>query len=356
MKHICLTGLIVFSVVLGFTQQEGQGLPEDYDPSPRGEDGLRLMFYNVENLFDTQDDTLKRDEEFLPDGARNWNSYRYWEKINHLASVIVSIGGWEPPAVVGLCEVENLNALKALFYGSGLKKYQYEIVHYESPDVRGIDNALAYQKKKLTLLHSEAIPVFLGNKYKRPTRDILYVKMKTLTNDTLHIFVNHWSSRWGGEEATRPKRIQAAQALRSVIDSLEAIPHEQNIVIMGDFNDTPENESIYKTLMARDSAANTYLVNLMRPWLSANKGTHFYKEATGAQWSILDQIIVSRPLLNPGGLKTSSRAHIFDADFLMTEDDGVRKPHRSFLGFKYIGGYSDHLPIYIDVFHLSKFD
>lgn len=346
-RAIIILGLIITSVPFLFAQQ---GLPDDFSPEPRGVNGLRVMFYNAENFFDTKDDTLKSDEEFLPGGPRNWNDYRFWKKVNNLASVIISVGGWEPPAVVALCEVENRNALNALFYGSGLKKFNYDIVHIESPDVRGIDVALAYQSKKLSLISKHAITVDLGELSSRPTRDILHAKMKTLNGDTIHFFVNHWPSRWGGEEATRPKRIAAARVLRQVVDSLHRLPTQQNIIIMGDFNDGPENESIHETLGARDSSSGNYLVNLMTPYLNTNKGTHFYKENTGAEWHLLDQLIVSRPMIAEGGLKTSTKAHIFDADFLLTEENGIRRTYRTFLGFKFIGGYSDHLPIFIDVF------
>ncbi len=340
-------GLIFLSVPFLFAQE---GLPEDFSPEPRGVNGLRIMFYNAENLFDTKDDSLKNDQEFLPGGDRNWNEFRFWEKINNLSSVIVSVGGWEPPAMVGLCEVENRNVLNALFYGSGLKKFNYQIVHIESPDIRGIDVALAYQPKKLTLISKRAIEVDLSDLGSRPTRDILYVKLKTLSEDTLHVFVNHWPSRWGGEEASRPKRNAAARVLRQTIDSLQNKSGDQYIIIMGDFNDGPDNESIYDVLSARDSSSQNYLVNLMYPYLKTGEGTYFYKEATGSEWHLLDQIIVSRPVITPGGLHTKSKAGIFDAEFLMSQEKGIKKPFRTFLGFKFVGGYSDHLPVYIDVF------
>lgn len=345
-KYLTLIGISLLFISYVSAQSD---LPENFNPEPRGLKGLRVMFYNVENLFDTKDDSLKHDEEFLPDGDRHWNEYRFWEKINHISSVIISVGGWEPPGIIGLCEVENLNALKALFYGSGLKKYHYDIIHFESPDIRGIDVALAYRPKKLTLLRKRAIPVFLGEHSRRPTRDILYAKFLTLSEDTLHLFINHWPSRWGGEEATRPKRIRAAQTLRYFTDSLSNLTTDQNIVIMGDFNDGPDNESIQETLSAKDTAKDSYLVNLMAAHKKNNSGTHFYKEATGAEWHILDQIIVSRPLLNRKNLYTQPKAHIYKAAFLLTNDDGIKKPFRSFLGYRYIGGYSDHLPIYFDI-------
>lgn len=349
MKQIGFIWVLIFSAIPFLWSQES--LPEGFDGSPRGSDGLRIMFYNVENLFDTKDDTLKQDQEFLPEGGRYWNDYKFWKKVNNLSSAIVSVGGWEPAAVVALCEVENRNALKALFYGSGLKKFKYEIVHHESPDVRGIDVALAFQPKKLTLLHSKAFPVDLGKLSSRPTRDILYVKMKTLSEDTLHFFVNHWPSRWGGEEATRPKRNRAAKHLKQITDSLENLPGKQNLVIMGDFNDGPENESIKQVLHAQDSASGTYLVNLMMPYIKQkNTGTHFYRGETGPEWHLLDQIIVSRPLLEPENIHIRNKAKIFDAPFLLTEKKGVMRTFRTFQGYKFIGGYSDHLPVYLDIF------
>jgi endonuclease/exonuclease/phosphatase family metal-dependent hydrolase len=347
-RIILIWGFVLFIIPFLWSQKS---LPDGFDGSPRGAKGLRVMFYNVENLFDTKDDTLKQDGEFLPDGGRRWSDYKFWKKVNNLSSVIVSVGGWEPPAVVALCEVENRNALKALFYGSGLKKFDYEIVHHESPDVRGIDVALAYQSKKLTLLHSKAFPVDLGELSSRPTRDILYVKMKTLSQDTLHFLINHWPSRWGGEEATRPKRNRAAKHLKAITDSLKILPNEQNMIIMGDFNDGPENESIKKVLHAQDSTSGTYLVNLMSPYLKQkNTGTHFYREETGPEWHLLDQIIVSRPLIQQDNIHIRNKAMIFDAPFLLTEEKGVTRTFRTFQGYKFIGGYSDHLPVYLDIF------
>lgn len=345
-KLLLFTGFTFFLFPVLWGQES---TPADFDPSPRGAEEIRVMFYNVENLFDTSDDSLKEDQEFLPEGGRHWNDYKYWKKVNNLSSVIISIGGWEPPAVVALCEVENRNALNALFFGSGLEKFDYDIVHKESPDVRGIDVALAYQPKKLTRLKTKAFPVPMDDLSNRPTRDILYVKMETLSNDTLHFLINHWPSRWGGEEATRPKRIRAASVLKGISDSLRSLPGKQNIVIMGDFNDGPENKSIKETLNAKDSASGSYLVNLMRPYLKTNTGTHFYEEETGPEWSLIDQIIISTPLNNTEGIHIGEKAHIFNAEFLLTKEEGIKQPHRSFQGYKFIGGYSDHLPVYIDI-------
>lgn len=350
MKHVVFTlGLICIPALLLFSQDPGK-LPDDFDPEPRGINGLRIMFYNVENLFDTKNDTLKKDEKFLPDGARNWSESRFWDKLNKLSSVIISVGGWEPPAVVGLSEVENRNAVNALFFGTGLKKYDYDIIHFESPDIRGIDVAFAYRPKKLTILYQHPIPVDLEEESSRPTRDILYVKGKTLSNDTLHFFVNHWPSRWGGEKATRPKRKKAAAALKPVIDSLQNRPSPKNIIIMGDFNDEPSDQSIKKILKAKSSEDSAFLANLMSPYLKTEQGTHFYEEATGSKWNIFDQLIVSRPLLNKNAPNTKNKAHIFRADFLLTEEEGEKKPLRSFIGYRYNRGYSDHLPVYLDIY------
>ncbi|MFO8055080.1 MAG: hypothetical protein R6U19_07985 [Bacteroidales bacterium] len=342
-----LTGILFLLPCLTITGQEG--FPVDFDPDPRGINKLRVMFYNVENLFDTENDPEKKDDEYTPEGDRRWSEYRFWEKVNNLASVIISVGGWEAPAIIGLCEVENRNTLNALFYGTGLKKFNYEIVHVASPDERGIDVALAFNPKKLTKLSKKAFPVCLEPYSSRPTRDILYVKMKTLSQDTIHVLVNHWPSRWGGEKASRPRRIKAASILKSITDSLENLPGKQNILIMGDFNDEPSDKSLYHTLQARDTTENPRLINLMLPYLGKNRGSYFYSDDTGTQWNLLDQFIVSGPMMKEEGLYTKPRAHIFDADFLMTEDNGIKKPYRTYLGFRYIGGYSDHLPVYMDI-------
>jgi predicted extracellular nuclease len=318
---------------------------------------LRLMFYNVENLFDTKDDSLKNDDEFLPDGARFWTYNRYQEKLQNISRVITAIGGWTPPDIVGLCEVENREVLDELCSKSSLSRLKYKIIHKESPDLRGIDVALLYQPKVFKPITYSAIKVsFPDNSL--ITRDILYVKGTTKNLDTLHIFINHWPSRSGGQIESEPNRIQAAKILRKQVDSIFNENNLSKIVIMGDFNDYPENISISSTLNANqnfDNIESNQLYNLSS-YLQKNiiYGSHKFD----GEWGILDQIIVSGALLNEKeGLSTSTiNAHIFYADFLLEDDPNFsgKQNFRTYVGFKYHGGFSDHLPVFLDLENIIR--
>lgn len=316
--------------------------------------GIRIMFYNVENLFHPTNDSLKNDDEFTPEGTRAWSYKRYHDKLNKIAKVAMAVGGWEPPAVIGLCEVENIQCLKDLVYQSPLKEFGYEIVHQECKDNRGIDVAFIYRKEFFTLLNYHSYELIFPVDHS-PTRDILY--MKGLSGgDTLHLFVNHWPSRYGGQMATDPKRQFAAQTLKQKFDSLLTINPNAAIVAMGDFNDHPDDISMNEILRAKKDSANITegdLLNLI--WQYENiKGTHNYQH----EWGILDQFIVPLSLImNKDGLYTSfASAQIFDAEFLLeTEKDGVGKtPYRTYVGFNYHGGFADHLPIYLDIYFPTK--
>ncbi|MGB0839602.1 MAG: hypothetical protein ACPGXL_05655 [Chitinophagales bacterium] len=326
----------------------------DFNPSPRLEDGARVVFYNVENLFDYEDDTLKLDEEYLPQGKKFWSKRKYTHKLQQLYKVLISVGGWEAPALIGLCEVENRRVLEDLTTLTGLDKFDYQIVHENSPDRRGIDVALLYRSDKFTPIHYETIPIRYPFDTASRTRDILYVKGTLLGQDTLHIFVNHWTSKYGGVLNTEPKRFFLGELVRQKADSIYAQIPNANIIIMGDLNDEPKDESVLKGLKAEKpvidpaNMAENGLYNLM---YNQNKGgTHKFQE----HWSVIDHLIVSPSLLQgKTGLKVSpAGAKIFSTSWLL-EDETVRvgqKPFRTHLAFKYIGGYSDHLPIYMDVF------
>ncbi|MFO8235277.1 MAG: endonuclease [Bacteroidales bacterium] len=327
-----------------------QGQDREYSFSPESERELRLMFYNVENAFDTINDPEKNDKEFLPNAIRNWNSFRYFQKIKKIYKVIVAAGGWKPPELIGLCEVENANVLRDLANKTPLSKYQYQFVHKNSPDQRGIDVALLYNPEKFKLLATKYVHPELPEQY-RSTRYILYAK-GTSQSDTLHIFVNHWPSKWGGEKSTEPKRIVAAKTLRRLTDSIFKTNKKAKIIITGDFNDKPENKSItdyLKTLEINGNIKVNRLYNLSTRWTKASKGTYKYQ----AHWSVLDQFMVSGSLLvqNEKLSTTSADAHIFKFSSLLEKDKkhmGV-KPFRTFSGYRYIGGYSDHLPILLDL-------
>lgn len=314
----------------------------------------RIMFYNCENFFDTFDDTLKNDNEFLPDGEKHWSIHKYYEKLSNISKVITAVGGWEPPEIVGVCEVENYYVLESLTKHSPLKAFNYKIIHYESPDKRGIDVGLLYQPNKFTPISTKKIEVVFSDNG-RPTRDILYVAGTTTKKDTLHIFVNHWPSRWGGMLESEPKRRFVASLLRTKIDSLFVVNPKAKILIMGDLNDFPDNKSIVEDLKALNNFSDikpNELYNLSY-YLQEEKGkfSHRYQGEAG----ILDQMIVSGALLDSTSnfYTTKDNAHIYDADFLLEKEENFvgYKPFRTYIGYKYHGGYSDHLPPYLDLFY-----
>ncbi|WP_157716243.1 endonuclease/exonuclease/phosphatase family protein [Roseivirga echinicomitans] len=323
---------------------------ESFDPSPRNEERIRLAFYNVENLFDYFDDSLTIDEQFLPRGDHYWTKARYTEKQNKLAKTILAMGGWGAPELIGLCEVENRYVLESLTQFTQLKPLGYEIIHKDSRDARGIDVAAIYRPDRLKLLNYEFYVLNFPFDTASRTRDILHAVMEMPNRDTLHFFVNHWPSKFGGEFETQPKRMFAAQFVRSKADSLLRLNSNAHIVITGDFNDEPEEESMLNGLAVNtdiNSLKSTDLFNLMYD-LRFVTGTHSFEN----KWGILDQFVVSgNLLLKQSKTRIANRtAQIFDMDFLIMEGaTGARRPFRTYQGPKYIGGYSDHLPIIMDL-------
>ncbi|MCF8296985.1 MAG: endonuclease [Saprospiraceae bacterium] len=346
---------------------------DSFDSTPREDKGVRIVFYNAENLFDIYDDSLKRDEDFTPKGKNHWDNYKFYKKENNIAKVIMNIGGWEAPGIIGLCEIENFFVLNHLVKKTALKKFNYRIVHFESPDARGIDNALLYRPEKFKPIYSEAIRIDCPFDKSLRTRDILYVKGLVLNHDTIHLFINHWPSRWGGQAASEPKRMFVAQVQKKIVDSILKVNPEANIIIMGDLNDEPNDKSLTESLKAlspnilKAQALNdtvntiieteaTSLYNLMIEKKNNGQGSLVYKDAIGYNWNMFDQIIVSGALL--GGSEKliikNNKAEIFKPDFLLEEkENGIMMPFRTFSGPKYLGGFSDHLPVYIDIL-LSK--
>lgn len=309
----------------------------------------RIMFYNVENLFDPANDSLTNDEDFTPDGKNRWTNTRMYAKLNNTAKVIIAVGEGNMPVLVGLCEIENRNVLNKLVYNTPLKNSNYGVAHFESPDPRGIDVALLYRKDCFKVLTQKALPIKFEGDKEAHTRDILYVKGVLYKTDTLHVFVNHWPSKYGGVAATLPKRKAVGKFLQSFTDSIQH-QAKSNILIMGDLNDTPEDESVANSLGAclTTNTCATTLINLMAPLLSdASLGTHKY----GGHWSIIDQFIVSANFIaNTKGWHIKD-AHVYKAPFLLKADKSRsgHTPFRTFLGLKYEGGFSDHLPIYADL-------
>jgi len=297
---------------------------------------MTWMFYNAENMFDVQDDSLTRDEAFLPDGDRYWTYGRFLKKLNHTYKVIVGVGEWNPPAVIGLAEIENRYVLEALLRETPLHRFGYEIIHKESTDARGIDVALLFRPDLVTIKTQEFISVELPNG--RKTRDILYVHTELPSREPVHLYVNHWPSRYSGTKVSEQSRMQAAITLATHIQTVLASEPDARILATGDFNDSPEDASMQ------------YLIEQL-PLENVSdyqfEGTHKHQ----GEWGILDQWLVSKSWF----ARTSrwnvegNRGHVYHPDWLLESDETNLgfKPYRTYVGFRYQGGFSDHLPIFI---------
>ncbi|MFC2123820.1 endonuclease [Bacteroidota bacterium] len=313
------------------------------------EQSSRIMFYNVENLFFPADDTLKSDEDFTPTGQYYWTFSRYRKKLNNIARVIIAIGEWHVPVLIGLCEIEEQRVLQDLIYKTPLKTAQLNFIHTNSPDKRGIDVALLYDQDKFEPMHYEAIEVSGAQVPDLITRDILYVKGVLLNTDTLHVFVNHWPSRRGGKIESQQRRILAASILKTKTDSINNSEIMPNIVIMGDFNDEPDDTSILNILQAKGSpGSEVSLINLMYPLKQRGEGTYSHIQNFKV-WEMIDQIIVSQNIFDACFNLDDSKNHveIFRPDWLL--DPESFRPLRTYTGLKYSGGYSDHLPVFMDI-------
>ena len=302
-----------------------------------------VVSYNVENLFDTVDDPKIPDEEFLPASEKKWDNDKYQKKLADIAQVISEVNLKELPEVVGLVEVENQTVLEDLIKAGKLNGQDYAIIHEESPDYRGIDVALIYRKDAFKEIRHEVLPVIFPDDPEFKTRDILHVTGK-MRNKTVHLFVNHWPSRIGGDEKTEPKRVLAASVLKNKVDQILAIDPKARIIIMGDMNDEPANKSLQETLGAKMPGSSSPLVNLMMPDDIAGKGTYFYS----GNWNMLDNLVVSEAILKGKGMQVEGKkGYIFSNDWMIyTNKNGDKTPNRSYVGNKYVGGVSDHFPVY----------
>ena len=302
-----------------------------------------IAFYNIENLFDIKDDPLTNDKDFLPTSRKRWTPKRYQNKLLKLGSVISKIGEDDTetaPILVGLAEVENSKVVSDLVRSKNLIKEGYSYIHYDSADERGIDVALLYKSDVFKIENSETFTVYLetdsGNQ--DYTRDILLVKGK-LNNETVNIIVNHWSSRREGTKETEFKRIAAANVVNSIIKTIKEEDDAAKIIVMGDFNDNPNCNSI--SLMEKESE----LFNPFKTVWSRDKGSlnHDFK------WNLFDQILFSTNFFNTNNSSLAfDSANIFNPKFL-TQYQGKYKgqPFRTYVGQKYKGGFSDHFPVYI---------
>ncbi len=358
MKKILVTALIsltVFScsVFKKGSQNTQTSTPTEDTVSLKKDYDFKVMFYNCENLFDTKNDSVKLDDEFTPSGKKHWTWPKYQKKINNIAKVIIAVGGYNPPDIVGLCEIENRYVLEGLTRYTPLKKAGYKIIHKESPDRRGIDVAMLYIPDKFKPIKSTWYEVKFPFAPQSKTRDILYVKGIIGHKDTLHVFINHWPSKWGGQKETEPKRIFVGKLVRSKADSILTRNPTANIIIIGDLNDSPEDISIQKGLGARhdfDNLIDTALYDLSYYLMMKGEGSHKYH----GQWDIIDHIVVSGGLILHRNKiwSTYKDGHIFKAPFLLEDDEKYtgKKLYRTYIGYKYIGGFSDHLPVYIGLF------
>lgn len=302
----------------------------------------RVLFYNVENLFDTIDTDGVNDAEFLPESDKQWNTERYYDKLTKLSKVISSADTGYYPDIIGLCEVENKAVIEDLISTELLKKEGYKILHQNSPDKRGIDVGLVYTKEYQPLKTSFILVDLPGNR--SHTRDILYSK-GILYSDTVHLFVNHWPSRYGGKEISDPKRAFAAQVLRTTIDSIQKTNKDPRVIIMGDFNDYPSDSSLSMVLNAKALVGDNpnELINLAWDADANDLGSYNYK----GDWGTLDQFIVSANLFDKGLLSVDASSYIIvKKDWMLyTNSKGEKSPSRTYGGKNYYGGYSDHLPI-----------
>lgn len=308
-----------------------------------------IGFYNVENLFDTIDDPLKNDEQFLPDGDYRWSSTRYEAKLQALSRVIAEIAKLDGGLVVlGVSEVENEQVLLDLVATDLLKPYHLSVCHHESPDRRGVDVAFLYDASRFKILSTRAFPTIVPNNPDFITRDQWLMTGILDGVDTLDIVVNHWPSKSGGEQRSLPGRIAAGQLGRSIADSVLHSRYNAKFVYMGDLNDNPTSKCILKEMDTKTKPEKLTPYDLYNPmWKLFREGyaSYVYRDSP----EMLDNIIISGGLVNaaPATYKFRS-ANIFRRDFMFTQTGSYTGyPFRTFAGGTYQGGYSDHLPVYI---------
>lgn len=302
--------------------------------------------WNVENLFDTINNPNKNDEEFLPGSTKEWNVYRYETKIHNLATVINFMNDGCAPDILGVEEVENINVLKNLTYS--LPSRDYVIVFRNSPDERGIAAALIYDRSVFMIDSVAALKVELPAK--TPTRDILHVVLiHKKSGNKIHIYVNHWPSKRGGEEKSEPNRIAAAEVLKASLDTLEQTAPNSEVIILGDFNENPDDAAIIKTL-----GANSYrceqkvlpkgnFIDIASQKFENGEGSYLF----GGKWEMIDQIILSKSLFRKNRIRYRCNSfEIIKPDFMVFKE-GERKGGAipTYEGNRYIGGYSDHFPV-----------
>lgn len=292
-----------------------------------------FSFYNLENLFDTKDDSLTHDEEFTPEGARFWTESKFQRKISRLGSSILSIGEWQPVDLLGVCEVESAHVLNQLIERGGLSKMDYQVVHFESPDRRGIDVAMIFRKERLSFIGAQNKKIQLNGRDDFRTRDILVCQFE-LDDRELFVLVNHWPSKYGGAMATIPLRNGVAHICAALVDSLKQSNPKASVMLMGDFNAEPQEEC----MNILESEAK-----LKSSFNYEGQGSNKYQ----GQWSLIDRIFIDENFEKDFSI---NRSGVHKVEMLLEADEKFlgEKPKRSFQGFKYMDGYSDHLPVFIE--------
>lgn len=336
MKYSWIAVCLLLACGNGSASIEAHG-PETIEKGPSSAllplDGRSIVGYNVENLFDTEDDPATNDEDYLPNGSLNWTDERYAQKLVRLAEAITWAADG-PPAIVGLMEVENRKVVVDLAGTSTLKGTGYTVVHHDSPDERGIDVALLVDPRYAQVKKDEALTVLLEGDH---TRDVLYAQLGLAGGASLHVFVNHWPSRRDGEKSVA-KRLAAAQVVRTRVSALLKADPNAQVLILGDFNDAPTDISIQDGLGAAcDINAKADLFDLMCIGQPKGHGSYNYQ----GDWSYLDQFIVSGSLL----AKVAGAKAFWDDRLLFKHPRYGPSPDRTFAGRSYKGGYSDHLPV-----------
>jgi hypothetical protein len=307
-----------------------------------------IVFYNIENLFDTIPGD--NDKEFAPDSDKKWNTEKYFAKMETMASVIVGIGAdftGTPPAIVGLSEIENMTVLKDLVNAPSIKKYNYKIVHFDGSDYRGVDCALLYRPEFFTVTNTAMHKVRVADDSTFRTRDQLLVS-GLYDGEEMHFIILHWPSRRGGEKRSMPKRAAAAEVTRHIIDSILVLNPKAKVICMGDLNDDPIDKSVKEHLNTSATKEGAILPKLYNPM------EDLYKKGIGSlayqdKWNLFDQIVITPEFLVTD--KTSYRffeAHVYNKPFLMQKEGKFKGyPFRTYVGNTYMGGYSDHFPAYI---------
>ena len=339
MKKILLTGLFAVLLAAGFAQKP-----------------YKVVFYNFENLFDTINDPGVNDTEFTPEGPKKWNSYKYNKKIGNLERVLFDIASVDQdfPIVIGVSEIENRSVMEDVIATPKLAKGNYRIVHFDSPDLRGVDVGFYYRPDVFKLEGSAAVPFHMPDNPDFLTRDFVTM-WGTIEGEPFYFVVCHWPSRLGGQAASEPKRMAAATRVRELIDSVQQANPATKVVVMGDLNDEAKDRSIVEGLVAKGKLDEVAFCDMFNPFiamLKAGYGSLAYRD----DWNLFDNIIVSENLAtgSAGELKiqkvgdTKFYGGIFRRPYMIQKEGQYKGyPLRTFVGNNFQGGFSDHLPVYI---------